>query len=71
VRAVVRTFCDAVETKAIGASHQFEVVVQVLNNVAGRMLAADNQTEFHRFGSFVMPLSARAAGHNDRISTTS
>jgi hypothetical protein len=71
MRAVVRALHDAIEAKTIGASHQFDIVVQMLSHVAGRVLAADNQTELHCSASFVVPLLARATYHDDRISTTS
>ena len=43
MRAIVRTLYDDTEAKAIGASHEFEIVVLTLSHVAGGMLATDNQ----------------------------
>ena len=48
MRAEMRTLDDAVKAETVGASHQVEVVSQVLNRVARRMLAANDQAEFHR-----------------------
>ena len=58
MRAEMRALDDAVKAETVGASHQFEIVAQVLNRVAGRMLATNDQAEFHRPDSSAMALSA-------------
>src|ERR1700749_3489091 len=70
MRAVVGALDDAVEAERVGASHQFEIVMQVSSHVAGRMLAANDQAELHCAGSPLMTLpgsSRLAFAHLSRL----
>src|SRR5271166_4642397 len=48
MRAEMQALEDAVNTETVGASHQVEILSQMLNRVDGRMLAANDQAELHR-----------------------
>src|SRR6516164_3521325 len=58
MRTEMRALDDAVKAETVGAPYQVEIISQVLNHVAGRMLAANDQAEFHRPRSTAMPFSA-------------
>ena len=47
VRAVMRALDDAVEPDRLGALHQFDIVAEMARDIAGRVLAADDQAELH------------------------